>query len=91
MVLDQEPDEMRFIRMYSNNNSNLSLVPGYSEEEIVDKDFRRYSFTSGELYDERAQISVLLEKAGQGRRTLRQISPECYACSFCESLHDGRT
>ena len=62
MVLDQAPDEMRFIRMYSNNNSNLSLVPVYSEEEIVDKDFKRYSFTTGELYDERAQISVLLEK-----------------------------
>ena len=55
-------DEMRFIRMYSNNNSNLSLVPVYSEEDIVDNDFKRYSFTTGELYDERAQISVLLEK-----------------------------
>ena len=62
MVLDQAPDEMRFIKMYSNNNSNLSLVPVYSEEEIVDKDLKRYSFTTGELYDERAQIYVLLEK-----------------------------
>ena len=62
MVLDQAPDDMRFIRMYSNNNSNLSLVPVLSEEEIVDKDFKRYSFTSGKLYNERAQISVLLDK-----------------------------
>ena len=62
MVLDQAPDDMRFIKMYSNNNSNLSLVPVFSEDEIVDKGFKRYSFTSAELYDERTQITVLLDK-----------------------------
>ena len=62
MMLDQAPGNVRFIKMYSNNNSDLSLVPVFSEDEIVDKDFKRYSFTSGKLYDERAQISVLLDK-----------------------------
>ena len=62
MVLDQAPDDMRFIKMHSHNNSNLSLVPVFNEDEIVDNNFKRYSFTSGELYDERTQITVLLGK-----------------------------
>ena len=62
MVLDQAPDDMRFIKMHSHNNSNLSLVPVFNEDEIVDNNFKRYSFTSGELYDERTQITVLLDK-----------------------------
>ena len=53
---------MRTIRMYSNNNSNLSLIPVYNEDEISEHKPKRYSFTTGELYDERAQVSVLLEK-----------------------------
>ena len=63
MVLDQAPAGMRTIRMYSNNNSNLSLIPVYNEDKISEHKLKRYSFTTGELYDERAQVSVLLEKS----------------------------
>ena len=48
--------------MVSHNNSNLSLVPVFSDEHVVDHNFKRHSFTTGALYDERASISVLLEK-----------------------------
>ena len=62
MVLDQTPAGLRTIRMYSNNNSNLPLIPVYDEDEISEHKLERYSFTTNELYDERAQVSVLLEK-----------------------------
>ena len=62
MVLDQAPAGMRFISMYSNNNSNLPLVPIYEEDEIAYRKMERYSFTTGELYNEREQVSGLLEK-----------------------------
>ena len=47
---------------FPDNNSNLSLVPVFSDEHVVDHNFKRHSFTTGALYDERASISVLLEK-----------------------------
>ena len=56
------PAEFRHIKMYSHNNSNLSLAPVFSDEQVVDHNYKRYSFTTGALYDERAPISVLLEK-----------------------------
>ena len=69
MKLEQADEGMRSIRMYSNNNSNLSLVPVYSETEIIEHDLKRYSFNTGELYDERAAVSALLEKlVGDGGR-----------------------
>ena len=91
MVLDQAPAGMRTIRMYSNNNSNLSLIPVYDEDEISEHKLERYSFTTGELYDERAQVSVLLEKLATDGGRYAKVSPERYACSLYESLHVGHT
>jgi len=41
MVLDQAPAGMRTIRMYSNNNSNISLIPVYNEDEISEHKLKR--------------------------------------------------
>ena len=62
MVLDQAPAHFRHIAMFSHNNSNLSLVPVFSDGQVVASNLKRYSFTTGSLYDEREAISVLLEK-----------------------------
>ena len=48
--------------MFSHKNSNLSLVPVFSDDRVGAGNFERYSFTTGALYDERTAISVLLEK-----------------------------
>ena len=48
--------------MFSHNNSNLPLVPVFIDDQVVASNLRRYSFTTGSLYDEQAAISVLLEK-----------------------------
>ena len=62
MLLDQAPAHFRHIAMFSHNNSNPSLVPVFSDDQIVADNLKRYSFTAGGLYDERTAISVLLEK-----------------------------
>ena len=62
MVLEQASDHFRHIAMFSHNNSNLSFVPVFSDEQGVANNYERYSFTTGALYDEHTSISVLLEK-----------------------------
>ena len=62
MLLDQAPAHFRHIAMFSHNNSNLSLVPVSSDDQVVAGNLKRYSFTIGAVYDERTAISVLLEK-----------------------------
>ena len=62
MVLEQASAHFRHIAMFSHNNSNLSLVPVFSDDQVVASNLKRCSFTTGSLYDERAAISVLLEK-----------------------------
>ena len=64
MLLDQAPAHFRHISMFSHNNSNLSLVPVFSDDRVVAGNFKRHSYssTTGALYDERTAISVLLKK-----------------------------
>ena len=61
MLLDQASAHFRHIAMFSHNNSNLSLVPVFNDDQVVADDLKRYSFTTGSLYGERIAISVLLE------------------------------
>ena len=82
MSLDQAPAHFRHIAMFSHNNTNLSLVPVFSDDRVVADNLKRYCFTTGALYDERTAISVLL-KVDHGRRTLHQVPPERYARSLC--------
>ena len=68
MVLSDAPDDFRSIPMFSHSGSNSSLVPVYSEETAIAKNFERWSFTTGTRYDERSAITSLLTKlADDGR------------------------
>ena len=62
MLLNQAPAHFRHIAMFSHNNSNLSLVPVFSDDQVVANDPKCYRFTTGALYDERTAISVLFEQ-----------------------------
>ena len=62
MLLNQAPAHFQHIAMFSHNNSNLSLVCVFSDDQVVADNLKRYSVTTDAMYDESTAISVLLEK-----------------------------
>ena len=82
LLLDQAPAGFRHIAIFSHNNPNLSLFPVLSDERVVAGNFERYSFTTGELYDERTAISVLLEKLVTDNGRYRKYYPNVMLALF---------
>ena len=68
MVLSDAPKNFRSIPMFSHPGSNLSLVPVHSEASVIANNLERWSFTTGQRYDERSAITGLLNKLVDGGR-----------------------
>ena len=68
MVLSDAPKNFRSIPMFSHPGSNLSLVPVHSEASVIANNLERWSFTTGQRYDERSAVTGLLNKLVDGGR-----------------------
>ena len=66
VVAIMAPDGFRLIEMFSHQTSNLSLVPVCKDDFVLEHKLSRYSFTTGERYDERTAVSGLLSKLVDG-------------------------